>query len=70
MEPKPHKPRKSSDNARWPDRTRTQRSARRVEALNTLAAGWGFDSWRKFETALLKGAIKVSVAKSESNEKL
>lgn len=70
---KPRKPpgtRKSSDNARWPDRTRTERSARRVEALNAKAKEWGFDSWRKFETALLRGEFGVMLVKRTGNKEL
>lgn len=41
---------------RWPDRTQTQRTARRRERLNVIARTHGFDTWAKLETAVLNGA--------------
>jgi hypothetical protein len=62
MEPKPkrvRKPRRSADNARWPDRTRTARIAKRVAALNAIAQAAGFDTWRLLETAVLNGKARI-----------
>lgn len=56
---KPDKTRRSADNARWPDRTRTERTRRRVDALNKIAIDAGFDSWRKLETAVINGEAQV-----------
>ena len=53
---------------RWPDRTQTQRTARRREKLNVIARTRGFDTWAKLETAVLNGAILVVVDARNFNE--
>ena len=54
---------------RWPDRTQTQRTARRREKLNVIARIHGFDTWAKLETAVLNGAgLAVFIARIEAYE--
>lgn len=65
---KPRKPHKYSPTDK--DYTRTQRSARRVAALNAIAQSVGFNTWRLLETAALNGAIKITKIDESSNEKL
>ncbi len=41
-------------NPKWEDNTRTERSRNRVADLNAVAVLFGYPTWRKFETAVLR----------------
>lgn len=64
------KPRKSADNVRWPDRTRTERQTRRRDKLHAKAVELGYGTWYKVETAIIEGAIKLVKVDETDNEKL
>lgn len=63
-------PRKRKFNPDWPSAradtatARSKRSADRVKKLNEKAKAVGFDTWRLFETAVLKGKINLDCLKS------
>ena len=52
-------PRKHNPN--WKDRTRKERQQKRREALNQKAQALGYETWSKFETAVINDEIQVSV---------
>jgi len=53
MTPKPRK-----HNPKWKDNTSTQRSRARVADLNAIAVLFGYPTWRKFETSILRKYAK------------
>lgn len=56
------KPKRKHDPS-WADNTNQQRAAERRHRLDEIAHLAGFDSWRKLETATLKGEVEI-VAKN------
>lgn len=43
--------------------TNQQKAERRYAALNAIAHALGFDSWRKFETAVKRGEIIITLTR-------
>jgi hypothetical protein len=46
-------------NRAWADNTRAERQARRRAALDEIARAVGYDTWRKLETAVMNGRVRV-----------
>ena len=42
------------------DRTQTRRQARRRQRLNEIAQAHGFDTWAKYETAVLNALATIN----------
>lgn len=60
------KPRRKRNPA-WQDATRAKRQANRQAPLNEVAQALGFDSWRKFETAV-KNGMMIAIVQAEPDE--
>lgn len=59
----PRKPRKW--NPAWKDNTRRKRTQIRRQQLDQIAQRLGFDSWRRLETAVLHGEVKIAKTPSQ-----
>jgi hypothetical protein len=46
-------------NPAWADNTRAERQARRRAALDEIARAAGYETWRKLETAVMNGRVRV-----------
>ncbi len=46
-------------NPAWADNTRAERQARRRAALDEIARTAGYETWRKLETAVMNGRVRV-----------
>lgn len=46
-------------NRAWADNTRAERQARRRAALDKIARAAGYETWRKLETAVMNGRVRV-----------
>jgi hypothetical protein len=51
------KPRKH--NPAWADNTAAERTTRRRAALDAIAQRVGYPTWRRLETAVLNGKVKL-----------
>jgi hypothetical protein len=51
-------------NPAWHDsrEARAQRQAKRQARLNEIAAGLGYKTWRRLETAVIHGKVALSIA--------
>jgi hypothetical protein len=53
-------------NPAWRDATRAERQRRRQAALDAAAQAVGYETWRKFETAVVNGvAIAITLTAPE-----
>lgn len=50
------------------DRTSAKRQSRRLAALDSAARWLGFDSWRKLETAVINGRVKLVAVPEDDND--
>lgn len=50
------------------DKTQTTRQRRRRAALDEVARRLGYQSWARLETAVINGAVTVTVQAAETHE--
>lgn len=50
---------KRKHNPAWADNTNRHRTTERRQRLDEVAHMAGFESWRKLETAVLKGDVEI-----------
>lgn len=59
-------PRKHNPAWRDPPENRAARQRKRLDALNEIAQALGFETWRRLETAALRGDVVLTVTHSDS----